>query len=268
MAIEDFQVSSGLNVDTFLIDPSGALDSQSLVYDGTSYIPDDIVPVGTIEMWAGGSTPPNGWLLCNGASYSWNQYTRLRDVIGVSYGGSVDTSWNLPNLTSSTSSVTPVGVAAGGSLGSSTILFASGSTSHSHNYSASNYGSNTNGYGNHTHDTGQTANDHSHTLINNNWNHFHNSNAVSNTHFHNYFRGNTSGIVTSSVAHGAHNVSSENHSHQHTLAAVAHGHNHGYEAALGNHSHNWNMSGIGSNAAGANHSHTVNKQSIYFIIKY
>lgn len=268
MSIKDFQVSNGLSVDTFSINVSNAINTQSLVYDGTEYVPDDIVPVGTIEMWAGGSTPPNGWLLCNGASYSWNQYTRLRDVIGISYGGSVNTSWNLPNLTSSTSSVTPVGVAAGGALGSSTRLFSSASTSHSHNYSSSNYASNTNGYGNHTHDTGQTANDHSHTLDYNNWNHFHNSNAPSNTHFHNYFRGNTSGIVTSSVAHGGHNVSNTGHSHSHNLGGVSHGHDHGYNSALGEHSHNWNMSGTVSNAAGANHTHTVNKQSIYFIIKY
>jgi microcystin-dependent protein len=267
MSIKDFQVSNSLNVDTFSIDPSGAIDSQSLVYDGTSYIPDDIVPVGTIEMWAGGPTPPNGWLLCNGQSYSWSQYTRLRDVIGISYGGSIDTSWSVPNLVSSTSSVTPVGVAAGGSLGSSTKLFASASTSHSHNYSSSNYGSNTNGYGNHYHDTGN-ANDHSHTLDFNNWSHFHNSNVPSNTHFHNYFRGNQTGIVTSSVAHGTHNVSTQNHAHSHNLGAVGHNHEHGYDPAMGTHSHNWNMSGIGSNAAGANHTHTVNKQSIYFIIKY
>lgn len=267
MSIKDFQVSNGLNVDSYSISPSGALDSQSLVYDGTNYVPNDIVPVGTIEMWAGGSTPPNGWLLCNGTSYSWNQYIRLRDVIGISYGGSVSTSWNLPNLTSSTSFVTPVGTAAGGSLGSSTRLLSSGSISHSHDYTSANYGSNTNGYGNHSHST-SNANDHSHTLDFNNWTHFHNSNAVSNTHFHNYFRGNSSGNNTSAVAHGGHNVSSANHPHSHNIGDVGHNHEHSYNAAGNTHAHNWNTSGTGSNSAGVNHSHTVNKQSIYFIIKY
>jgi len=267
MSIKDFKTSANLEVDLYELSVASSIDGQVLIYDGESYKPYDIIPVGSIEMWAGDSTPPNGWLLCDGSSYSWAQYTRLRDVIGISYGGSSDTSWNVPNLLTSSNSKTVVGVSAGDSLGNASKNFDSSSTSHSHNYTSSSYVSNTNGYGNHNHNTGN-ANGHTHTLDFNNWNHFHNSNSPSNTHTHSYQRGNSGGANTSLSAHANHNVGSANHAHGHTANEVSHSHGHGYDPAMGNHNHNWNMSGIGSNSAGANHTHTVNKQSIYFIIKY
>ena len=267
MSEKDFKVSADAEVNSYVVSPAGAVDGQSLVYDGTSYSPYDIVPVGSIEMWAGGSTPPNGWLLCDGTSYSWSAYTRLRDVIGISYGGSIDTSWNVPDLTSSTSFVTPIGRAAGDSLGTATVLFGSASTSHAHNYTSSTYGSNGTTQQDHSHDTGN-ANNHTHNLATTSWNHSHNTGGPSNTHQHNYLRGNT-GNATNNVGHGTHNVENTAHNHKHNLGAVSHGHDHAYNTYTPNvHSHNWNMVSIGSNASGTDHTHTVNKQSIYFIIKY
>lgn len=52
-------------------------------------------PVGTIVGYAGASAP-NGWLLCNGASYSTTAYPELFAVIGYTYGGS-GASFNVPN---------------------------------------------------------------------------------------------------------------------------------------------------------------------------
>jgi microcystin-dependent protein len=268
MSSKDFKVSTGLEVDSYEIELSSAEDRQTLMYDGTSYKPYDIVPVGSIEMWAGSSTPPDGWLLCNGQSYSWSQYTRLRSVIGISYGGSVDTSWNVPNLITSTLAATVIGTAAGGSLGNASKNFNSASISHSHNYNTTSIGSNTNGYGNHTHSS-TGANDHSHGLSTNNWSHGHNSGGPSNSHAHNYFRGNSGGANTDFRNHGAHGVSNVSHSHEHsTTSDGAVNHSHLFESNLGNHNHNWNTSSVTSNSQGTDHTHNINKQSIYFIIKY
>lgn len=47
------------------------------------------MPIGSIVMWAG-STPPEGWLLCNGATYKRTEYLNLSNVIGFKYGGTKD----------------------------------------------------------------------------------------------------------------------------------------------------------------------------------
>jgi microcystin-dependent protein len=268
MTAKDFKVSTGLEVDDYVVSPSSAIDGQSLIYDGAAYVPADIVPVGTIEMWAGSSTPPDGWLLCNGQSYSWAQYTRLRDVIGVSYGGTISTSWNVPNFIPSTKPVTPLGVAAGGALGSATILFGSGNTSHTHNLTAQYTSSNTT-VQNHNH-SANTSNDHSHALFTANWSHNHNTSAPSGTHAHGYVRGNNATTVTGLTAHANHNVSNTSHAHKHNCDAVnLDAHQHSYDTYNVNaHSHNWGTAGIASNAGGSTHDHSINKQSIYFIIKF
>lgn len=43
------------------------------------------VPVGTIEMWAGGNTPPDKYLLCDGRAYDIAGYKELHDVIGNTF---------------------------------------------------------------------------------------------------------------------------------------------------------------------------------------
>ena len=53
-------------------------------------------PIGTVLSYAG-QTAPNGYLICNGASYAVADYPDLYAVIGNTYGGD-DTNFNVPNL--------------------------------------------------------------------------------------------------------------------------------------------------------------------------
>ena len=75
-----------------------------------------LVPVGVIFPFAG-STPPPGYLLCDGSEISQTTYSTLFAVIGYTYGGS-GASFNLPNL----SGRVPVGVG--------TATGAAGATAH------------------------------------------------------------------------------------------------------------------------------------------
>ena len=54
------------------------------------------MPPGCI-MSFGMSTPPSGWLVCNGASYSTSSYQELYNAIGYTWGGSGG-SFNVPDL--------------------------------------------------------------------------------------------------------------------------------------------------------------------------
>ena len=53
-------------------------------------------PIGSIMQYAG-SISPNGWMLCNGATYSIYMYNALYNVIGYTYGGTGD-SFAIPDL--------------------------------------------------------------------------------------------------------------------------------------------------------------------------
>src|SRR5690606_14383914 len=56
------------------------------------------VPTGTILSFAG-TTPPSGFLLCDGTAVSRSVYSNLFSVIGESYGaGDGSTTFNLPDL--------------------------------------------------------------------------------------------------------------------------------------------------------------------------
>lgn len=277
MPEQKFATSSSLTADSYIISPSGAKDGQSLIYDGTQYSPQNIVPVGTIEMWAGTvSNVPKGWLLCDGSSYSWAQYTELRDVLGTSYGGSIDTSWNVPNLVSTSSVVVaPIGMAGGATRGSGTQLFSSSGNAlvHTHTYSqATAYTSldNANNW-THSHANENSGGNHGHQLSTMNWSHSHQTSQPSAAHAHNYQRGTgtVNGTNSGGADHGGHNTSSTTHGHDHGYIAADH--NHGHNTDTGTslaHSHNWSLANITTNAAGSTHTHNVNVQPIYFIIKY
>lgn len=47
------------------------------------------MPIGSIVMWPG-DTAPDGWLLCNGATYKRTEYLNLSNVIKFKYGGTKD----------------------------------------------------------------------------------------------------------------------------------------------------------------------------------
>lgn len=54
-------------------------------------------PVGAVMPYAG-STPPDGWLLCDGSEISRTNYARLFSVIGTTYGaGDGNSSFNIPS---------------------------------------------------------------------------------------------------------------------------------------------------------------------------
>lgn len=55
------------------------------------------VPIGTIVMWAT-STPPEGWLLCNGKEVSRTAYLELFKVLGTSVGAAGSSSFKIPDL--------------------------------------------------------------------------------------------------------------------------------------------------------------------------
>jgi microcystin-dependent protein len=58
------------------------------------------LPVGTIIAWAGEPTsPPSGWLFCDGTSYPTSNYPQLQQVIGTNFGNSSSsTNFNVPDL--------------------------------------------------------------------------------------------------------------------------------------------------------------------------
>lgn len=54
---------------------------------------------GTVKMWAGlVSQIPTDYMLCDGAELSINTYKELYDMLGVSFGGDGQNSFNLPDL--------------------------------------------------------------------------------------------------------------------------------------------------------------------------
>ena len=55
--------------------------------------------VGEIRMFAG-NFPPNGWMFCEGATLAISENETLFNLIGTTYGGDGQTTFNLPNLAS------------------------------------------------------------------------------------------------------------------------------------------------------------------------
>ena len=55
--------------------------------------------VGEIRMFAG-NFAPQGWLLCQGQTLAISEYDVLFNLIGTTYGGDGQTTFNLPNLSS------------------------------------------------------------------------------------------------------------------------------------------------------------------------
>jgi len=68
------------------------------------------VPIGSVVPFAGrcdstATSPPEGWLVCDGRPVSRNQYNKLFKIIGTTYGaGDGSTTFNVPNFTHSTDS--------------------------------------------------------------------------------------------------------------------------------------------------------------------
>jgi hypothetical protein len=63
--------------------------------DGTNW--HSLVPPGTIVAY-GGTTAPQGWLMCNGASYAQTAYPKLYIAIGTAYGNFGGANFLVPDL--------------------------------------------------------------------------------------------------------------------------------------------------------------------------
>lgn len=79
--------------------------------DGIKWVVDveSGAPVGSLMPYAG-TTPPDGWLICDGSEISRTTYARLFSVIGTTYGaGDGNSSFNLPDLWSAYDTMIPNG---------------------------------------------------------------------------------------------------------------------------------------------------------------
>lgn len=96
------QVTAMLNVFTALLQglvpASGGGTSNFLRADGSWAAPTSTsIPTGTVAAFAV-STPPSGWLNCDGSAVSRSTYATLFGVVGTTYGaGNGTTTFNLPD---------------------------------------------------------------------------------------------------------------------------------------------------------------------------
>jgi microcystin-dependent protein len=125
------------------------------------------MPAGMIMAYAA-TTPPQGWVTCDGAALSRTTYAALFSIIGTSYGvGDGSTTFNAPDLRGRA----PIGFGAGAGLTARTTLNAptgaetvtltalqSGAASHGHTTSGW-------GGGTHTASGGIAVDDHSHAYV-------------------------------------------------------------------------------------------------------
>ena len=93
--------------------------------DGIKWVVDveSGAPVGSLMPYAG-TTPPDGWLICDGSEISRTTYARLFSVIGTTYGaGDGNSSFNIPNKKYYTGGVKGTGKTLGlmGGNGNSTL---------------------------------------------------------------------------------------------------------------------------------------------------
>lgn len=194
-------------------------------------LPGGLTPTGSIGMF-GGAEAPEGWLLCDGAAVSREDYEGLFDVVGTSYGaGNGSTTFNVPDLrdrfSRGASSNAAIGSAANVNTHAHgiTVNVASGSHAHTHSFN-DNFSGNTGNVGNHSHST--------------------NTNTTGG--------GNTGG-PTSTAARPSGNFFAASQTHLHSTP----NHNHTInEGGSGSHSHDFSgsVSGNTGNASSANHNHT------------
>jgi hypothetical protein len=61
------------------------------------YLPLYSMPVGSVIMYAGSDTPPD-YLECDGAEYTVVSKPQLYDAIGITWGGVINTKFNVPDM--------------------------------------------------------------------------------------------------------------------------------------------------------------------------
>jgi len=285
MAESTFRIPSTITIDNIVMDASSPLDSEVLIFNGTSFVADSIVPVGTIEMWAGlSSSIPSGWLLCDGGQYaigtSGSQYYALSQIITTRYGsytngsGGVGSShFVVPDMI--LTHRIPYGITSGANAGGTTQLFAQTSLAHNTHTPTANATTSSGGDSSHSH-TLDNNSSHNHSLVASNWNHAHNTDVPNGTHRHNI--GTANAINTNSTGNISHtatdhpNLTSDNAQvHSHTTGNQTSNENHTHTIPTSNlvsHSHDWPSSATSNIASVASHNHTLNVISICFIIKF
>lgn len=81
-----------------VIVPTPAANANDNQAATTAWVRNFLTPTGTIIVWST-STPPAGYLVCNGAAISRTTYANLFKVIGTTWGaGDGNTTFNLPNF--------------------------------------------------------------------------------------------------------------------------------------------------------------------------
>lgn len=281
MAESTFRIPSTITIDNIVLDASSPLDSEVFVFNGTSFVVDSVVPIGTIEMWAGlSSAIPAGWLLCDGGQYeigsAGSQYYALSQVITTRYGsytngsgGAGSSHFRVPDMTA----YVPIGITSGANAGATTASYAATSLAHTHTLTA-NATTNADG-ASHSH-TLSDGGSHNHSLVTSNWNHSHNTGGPSNTHRHTIPAGNTAAnYETGFTGHDAtqHGYFSVDNAqvHSHTTGTQTSNANHGHTIPTSttlSHSHTWSNSATSDSANTTAHNHTLNVVPICFIIKF
>lgn len=85
------KLTSGLSLTTLFT-------RMSQMFKNIRYLYNTASPVGTINAY-GGTTAPDGWLLCQGQAVSRTDYSELFSVIGTNFGGGDgSTTFNVPDL--------------------------------------------------------------------------------------------------------------------------------------------------------------------------
>lgn len=281
MAESTFRIPSTITIDNIVMDVSSPLDSEVLIFDGTSFVADSIVPAGTIEMWAGlSSAIPSGWLLCDGGQYaigaSGSQYYALSQIITTRYGSYTNGSgvagsshFVVPTMTA----YVPFGITSGGTSGATTSSFAQTSLAHNHTTATS---ATTNADGsNHSHTLADTGS-HYHSLTTSNWNHYHDTGAPSNSHSHTIPPGNTAQAYSTGntahdpTQHGYFTVdNAQTHSHTSGTQNTDIDHTHSIPTSTGlAHVHTFPNSSTSNSATATAHNHTQSIVPICFIIKF
>ncbi|MEN0048921.1 MAG: tail fiber protein, partial [Bacteroidota bacterium] len=122
-------------IDTDTDDQSLSLNGKTLNIEGGTGVDltNLLVPVGTIQMWPT-SSPPSGWLICNGTSFSSSTYPDLANVLGGT---------TLPNFNGRF----PLGVGNSGTSGSTTHNVGSNGGEEKHTLSISEMPNHSHGAG-------------------------------------------------------------------------------------------------------------------------
>lgn len=294
MATEStFRTPSTFTIDGIAINTAGPLDGEVLVYDGTSFVSEGIIPVGTVEMWAGlSSSIPSGWLLCDGGQYpigsAGSIYYALSQVITTRYGAYTNgsgaagsTHFVVPNITNtvlSWASRAPLSYGTSGSTSGASSLTVNADVTHSHNLSNANATTNSDG-GLHTHNITSTDSFHTHDLAASNWDHAHDTGTPSAVHRHGIIVGNSANTSTgftahTSTQHGATSAdTAQAHSHtsgvENNFANSTSSHTHNIPTSSGlSHNHAFGTNATSTTANDSAHNHTINIVPICFIIKY